>query len=1335
MSGSVTDSDACGTDWENWIPQIDSTNENDFTWIPQWKNFRIKLCSQDKVLENPSGYLDPIKIQFLMTHHFSIVQNVIRSLDISTVDSINSTKELLEIKLKSVEDEDIVTEIESALARETDEIVMKPIQRLKFTSSLVEELFRHELKEKSIALMRDETNIFIVGFEKMKSYICKKIDEIHRVTAKKVVKLDDKWKSEAIKCFGIAETIGRTFNDVVIRLQEDNSSVYLKGRDITINKAEKEVHKLLSELLSETLHFDPLILKLLMFKEASELFKNTLQKKQLQVVWSVDSTHLYLFSKTKINTDTVKAVIYENFLATGFSKTSQNEDNFCNSSIFVDITRKQNKKLLFLETTNSSVNIAGTKSLMLHLLQQEKLFYNGVENENCNEQMIMQVADDNCLLRPYDIPHDRFQVEESSGDSIEIAGATNQPEGATNKPPTYDDIFPVEIMPIPGPTFQQQLKGDQGQQQYGLYPGPGYPYTHPYQPQPYGGHLSQPEVRLDHCFKSPEENLNEKNSPDDVPGPSVQPYPYYPQFYHGYHGYPVHPNYPYPQDDGYQYHTKGGQDPQPHMGPNNPYQHQGHMGMPRPGRGQIPHPPVDQDHNNIKSPGQNIKMIQVSNIPSGTAEDAIRFFFENKRKSGGGEIEDLDYDDDSHSAIITFEEDEVAERVISRMPLLFEKKKIDVEIFQPRPPTPDVEEDAEASGNEETIDMPTEFVIEVRGMKPTTSEDIIRYYFESRKVANADVVKMEFVEEKEMYMIWFEEESAVEAVMSKSLRVDGQTLNAKRYVPSPPPKPVPKYDNKVFITNISSTTTKDSLEIFLEAKSKGMPEEIIFGEAKGTALITFEQQPDMEKLQTACMKRQLDGSHLRIHTVPITDCIVVTGYKDNTSSDRIEYYFDNKRRSGVEGVREVKLVEDEGKLLVYFNDPESALEVCKREHKVEGQILNVHVYYECLGQASIDDEGLKFKSLKQTVIQNINPRTIEFLLNSDKNKAAFEKKLSRHYAVVEWPDSKDIEDKLDVNCTLTEEVKDCRKLAKTWAKTVKTEAEKFFSMLTVKEIQTLQKAWNVVMKHLKEISISNPESVAIRVIKEDCKIVIIGHKIPVEEVAEKVEIIMKDVAAEHDRRKLQVTEEVPLKHFQLLVLLYLHFLDKMKKEFEGLSVHVNMKKHIMIFTGMTSHVNAAKVKMFEQIQEITFVTAGKFSAGYIEFLKIPEVKSYVGQQIKQKGVLGIWNVKEGNVITMYSLSDENAVTACDVLKKSIIEAPISLDDKQSALIGYEVWNEEIKTVQMEYKKALVKIVVADSKTIVIYQTSAEDSAIVKEKVMDIFHRHRYASSRYRGRRN
>lgn len=51
-------------------------------------------------------------------------------------------------------------------------------------------------------------------------------------------------------------------------------------------------------------------------------------------------------------------------------------------------------------------------------------------------------------------------------------------------------------------------------------------------------------------------------------------------------------------------------------------------------------------------------MIKVTNIPDGTSKDALLFFFENRRKSGGGSVDDLEYDPDTKSAVITFEEPE-----------------------------------------------------------------------------------------------------------------------------------------------------------------------------------------------------------------------------------------------------------------------------------------------------------------------------------------------------------------------------------------------------------------------------------------------------------------------------------------------------------------------------------------------------------------------------------------------------------------------------------------------------------------------------------------------------
>lgn len=51
-------------------------------------------------------------------------------------------------------------------------------------------------------------------------------------------------------------------------------------------------------------------------------------------------------------------------------------------------------------------------------------------------------------------------------------------------------------------------------------------------------------------------------------------------------------------------------------------------------------------------------MIKVTNIPNGTSKEALLFFFENRRRRGGGPVKDLEYDPDTRSAVITFEEQE-----------------------------------------------------------------------------------------------------------------------------------------------------------------------------------------------------------------------------------------------------------------------------------------------------------------------------------------------------------------------------------------------------------------------------------------------------------------------------------------------------------------------------------------------------------------------------------------------------------------------------------------------------------------------------------------------------
>ena len=52
--------------------------------------------------------------------------------------------------------------------------------------------------------------------------------------------------------------------------------------------------------------------------------------------------------------------------------------------------------------------------------------------------------------------------------------------------------------------------------------------------------------------------------------------------------------------------------------------------------------------------------------------------------------------------------------------------------------------------------------------------------------------------------------------------------------------PVPVYNDKVFISSISSTTSREGLENFMEW-AFDVPADITYGDKDGTALVTFDR--------------------------------------------------------------------------------------------------------------------------------------------------------------------------------------------------------------------------------------------------------------------------------------------------------------------------------------------------------------------------------------------------------------------------------------------------------------------------------------------------------------
>ncbi|CAC5424291.1 Protein mono-ADP-ribosyltransferase PARP15 [Mytilus coruscus] len=927
----------------------------------------------------------------------------------------------------------------------------------------------------------------------------------------------------------------------------------------------------------------------------------------------------------------------------------------------------------------------------------------------CSEGLL-DISD--CEL-PCDIPDEWLQDEVISDKS---ATSPKHVSLGTLQPPPYSPSDP-SVPPSQHSTSAYQFPPYDpryASMQYG--PNPQNPYQHQYYPS-YG----MPWNPSYHPGSSGKEHLPRDQKEQYGPQHAWSQYPGY------YVPYGSYPGYGYPPQANFDFHQPVQQLP----GQENPSQYtQGNENQ-----GNTTHQSssseTGKEENVVHSDGEeqideekmedepakaSTNMLKVTKLPSDTTEDGLQFFFENTRKFGGGDVEDVEYDEDTKTAIITFEEDEAVDIVLQKIPILFNKKVIDVEAhIVGAEASSDIPEEESHDSSQNTDEPVTICSIEVRGMKENTTQDTIMYYFESKKGAKADVENIEFVEDKDMYIVTFENEEAVETVLSKSHIVDGAKLQVKRHVP------LKRYPNKALVKGFSPNTTKDGIINFLEARTKFEVEEVDFGdEDSGKAIVTFCDPIDIGDIQTACKKKALDKNYLTVHPVVVTNCIVVRGFSEKTTESGLEYYFDNKRKSGVEGVTDVKMNRDDNCCVIYFENAEDALLACKRSHTIDNCTLKVQVFYDCLGVPA-DNEGPKFKPLPSLVITDIDKYKLSFLKNSAHKKETLEKQLEKSHSKITWPASPQ-ENKVIVECTITKETEDCRKLAKTWEIDTRMHIDSFVNLLVEEIHSTLQEAWGPVMQKLREIHISDPDGVTVNLENPPtCEIIITGLSDPVKEVSDKVKRIIDEVSEDLDRKKQLVQEEVSLKRHQLFVLSFSHFSNKIRQEFEQMEIKIDTKKHVITFTGISGNISKVKVTMYETLSNIASATIGKKTPGYIQFLKRQDVKKSIAAKLKSSSLIGVWEIQD-NTILMYSMSDEEAVAAADILKDCVVEVKVDVDNVQKSMLSSQKWKQHVQAIQNEFerKSVIAEIVTNQQGQITVYCNTQGEAGLIKENIQDFF---------------
>jgi len=368
------------------------------------------------------------------------------------------------------------------------------------------------------------------------------------------------------------------------------------------------------------------------------------------------------------------------------------------------------------------------------------------------------------------------------------------------------------------------------------------------------------------------------------------------------------------------------------------------------------------------------------------------------------------------------------------------------------------------------------------------------------------------------------------------------------------------------------------------------------------------------------------------------------------------------------------------------------------------------MFHQMIGDVS-DREGPKLKIPEPITVTTIHERKVQFLMSSKTCKESLEKRLSAVYSNITFPS--DYKGNIKLECLLTNTVKDCRKLAKSWKKVALENLNDFLNNLSVENIGVLQDAWKDMMETLKNKTIQNPDDVAVAVEKLTCEIWLMGQSQLVSQMTKELKRDLKQIEDDLEKKKKQVTENVTLKRHQILLLNEEHFIEMMQDKYKGMKVICDVKNCRMIFEGLSTEVINAKVDMYEVISSLATSDAGNFSEGKCKLLQDSKVKNYILQLMKDENISAVWETGKQNLKT-YAKSDDSAVKAVHILQKAIIESPISVPLESQYILASEMWDDKVEEIRQTNIRHTISIELDQlNGTIIVCATNADNGAVLE----------------------
>ncbi|XP_041370265.1 uncharacterized protein DDB_G0292186-like [Gigantopelta aegis] len=411
-------------------------------------------------------------------------------------------------------------------------------------------------------------------------------------------------------------------------------------------------------------------------------------------------------------------------------------------------------------------------------------------------------------------------------------------------------------------------------------------------------------------------------TPPSAPGPAWSPPRHGPAPRH------MTNPYPYEQDD-HSEHTAFPQNPPAQVAPDSQSSHQPSND-----------PPASQHE-------QGSTTIRVFGFGKAISPDFIKSHFSSENNSGGGDIKEFKHDSKKNAVYITFYDEKVAKRVLSKKSHKIHKQKLKVELY-------------DESTVEEKKTEPINSIIvrgKERALKDEDVETVEMYFENKRKSGGGSIEKLQHDKNKKAIYITFEEEGVAQSVLRKVHKIGKTTLKVELYNQSTVDEKKTEPINSIVVRG-KERALKDedveTVELYFENKRKsggGSIEKLQHDRKKKAIYIIFEEegvaQRVMSKAPHKIGERTLQvelfdaSSAVEETETKAINSIVVKGFKETEDTETVEMYFESTKKSGGGSVERIQYDKNKGVIHITFEEEGVAERVVGRQHKLQGRVLTV----------------------------------------------------------------------------------------------------------------------------------------------------------------------------------------------------------------------------------------------------------------------------------------------------------------------------------------------------------------------------------------------------------